>query len=161
MLDKAIHALGLTVGIGVLGCNPPEQSPATPQTPSSVAKKPAAAMFGRPDENGRWLRLREVQFLPGKTFGWRIRLPCLQPVEYTEVMKLPAKGDFTFDPQELRETTISPDGTVATTHDYAACIDGWIEHSWSLAEHDPPGMWEISVAIPGWQTQVWKVRFVK
>jgi hypothetical protein len=118
-------------------------------------------MFGRPDENGRWLRLRDVKFLPGKTFGWRIRLPCLGPIEYTEVMTLPSKGDFTFDPQELRETTISPDGRIATTHDYAACIEGWIEHSWSLAEHDPPGMWEISVAIAGYETQLFRVRFAK
>ena len=42
-------------------------------------------MFGRPDDNGRWLRLREVRFEEGKTFGWRIRLPCRQAVEFLEV----------------------------------------------------------------------------
>jgi hypothetical protein len=161
MLHKAIRATGLTVSMALGACNPPAQLPAKPIVQGPVVKRPAEAMFGRPDDNGRWLRLRDVKFMPGKTFGWRIRLPCLQPVEYTEVMKLPSKGDFTFDPQELRETTISADGTVATTHDYAPCIDGWIEHSWSLAEKDPPGLWELSVAIPGYETQVWRVNFTK
>jgi hypothetical protein len=159
MHHKAKRALALTMCTGFTGCKPPISQPPAPIV--QVAKRPADALFGRPDETGRWLRLRDVKFLPGKTFGWRIRLPCLSPVEYTEVMKLPSKGDFTFDPGDLRETQISPDGTVATTHDYAACIDGWIEHSWSLAEHDPPGMWEISVAIAGYQTQTWSVRFVQ
>ena len=159
MHHKAKRALGLTLCIGFIACNPPPPPPARPIV--QLTKRPVDALFGRPDENGRWLRLRDVKFIPGKTFGWRIRLPCLQPIEYTEVMKLPSKGDFTFDPQELRETTISTDGKIATTHDYAACIDGWIEHSWSLAEHDPPGIWEISVAIAGYETQVWNIHFVK
>ena len=112
-----------------------------------------------PDDNGRWLRLRDVKFASGKTFGWRIRLPCLQPVEYTEVMKLPAKGDFTFDPQELRETTISADGTVATTLDYAACFDGWIEHSWTPGGQRSAGpVGDLRVAVPRVRRpSVWRV----
>jgi hypothetical protein len=141
-----------------------QSSPGAPRQPVERAagpKKPAEAIFGRPDENGRWLRLREVRFVSGKTFGWRIRLPCRQPIEYTEVMKLPAPGDFTFEPEELPETTISEDQRTATTHNYAACIDGWIEHSWALAENDPKGLWEISVAIAGYETQVWRVSFLE
>jgi hypothetical protein len=160
MHHKANRGLAMTVCIGLVGCKPPSSPPPLPIDQGRL-KRPADVVFGRPDDNGRWLRLRDVKFVPGKTFGWRMRLPCLGPIEYTEVMKLPAKGDFTFDPQELRETTISADGTVATTHDYAACIEGWIEHSWSLADKDPPGMWEISVAIPGYETQLWRVRFTK
>ncbi len=118
-------------------------------------------MFGRVDERGRWMHLRELGFVAGKQFGWRIRLPCHQPVEFTETMTLPSPGDWTFDPEELPETTIGGNGRIATTHDYAACIDGWIEHSWSLSPKDPKGAWEVRVAIPHYQTTVWHVRFTK
>jgi len=118
-------------------------------------------MFGRPDDNGRWLRLTEVRFEAGKTFGWRIRLPCRQPIEFTEVMKLPSPGEFTFDPDELRETSISADQRTATTHDYAACIGGWIEHSWTMTPEDPKGAWELAVTIEGYEPQVFRARFVR
>lgn len=138
---------------------PPRQLPVEPG-PRVAPRKPAEVAFGRPDDAGRWMRLREIRFEDGKTFGWRIRLPCLQPVEFVEVMRLPAPGDFTFDPEELRETTISDDKKTATTHDYAACIAGWIEHSWALAPEDPKGIWEITVTIPGYEPQVFRPRFV-
>ncbi len=168
MLHKAIIATSPVLGLVLGACSRPPASPKEGssgpirQLPKQPAiKKPAESIFGRPDDNGRWLRLREVTFVEGKTFGWRIRLPCRQPVEYTEIMKLPAPGDFTFEPEELRETTISPDKRTATTHDYAACIDGWIEHSWALAPEDPKGSWEITVAIDGYETQVFRAKFVK
>ncbi len=117
-------------------------------------------MFGRPDDNGRWLRLREVRFEDGKTFGWRIRLPCRQAVEFLEVMKLPAPGDFEAL-ADARETTISADQKTATTRDFAACIDGWIEHSWTLGPDDPKGRWEITVTIAGYEPQVFRPTFVE
>ncbi|MBA3405856.1 MAG: hypothetical protein H0U13_14445 [Gemmatimonadaceae bacterium] len=167
MLHKAIIGTGPLLGLVLGACSSPKQGASKPvsQLPirletAHLTKKPAEAIFGRPDDNGRWLRLRDVKFVEGKTFGWRIRLPCKQPVEYTEIMKLPAPGDFTFDPDELRETTVSADKKTSTTHDYAACIAGWIEHSWALAPEDPKGTWEISVAIAGYETVVWRVQFV-
>ncbi len=165
MLHKAIIAAGPVLVLVLGACSGPQAPPkqrsagAIRQLPEQRIKKPADAIFGRPDDNGRWLRLRDVTFEDGKTFGWRIRLPCRQPVEYLEVMKLPAPGDFTFDPEELRETTVSEDRMTSTTHDYAACIDGWIEHSWALAPEDPKGPWEITVAIAGYETQVFRVKF--
>jgi hypothetical protein len=44
------------------------------------------------------------------------------------------------------------------THDYAPCVDGWIEHQWTIAKGDPPGDWKFEVAIPGYAPQVWRVR---
>jgi hypothetical protein len=123
-------------------------------------KQPAEVAFGRPDDTGRWLRLREVRYEEGKVFGWRIRLPCRQPVEYLEVMTLPSPGELAIDPEEIRETTISADKKTITTRDYAACIGGWLEHTWSLTPEDPKGVWEISVAIDGYETQVFRPRFV-
>jgi hypothetical protein len=163
MLHKAKLPIGVLATVLATGCpRPVLPPPEVRHEPTIVGpKKPIEAVFGRVDDNGRWLRLRDITFAAGKTFGWRIRLPCRQPVEYTEVMKLPSPGDWTFDPAELRETTISGDGKIATTHDYATCLDGWIEHSWSIAKNDPLGDWEISVTIPDYEPQVWRVRFVK
>jgi len=152
------HQLIVTIAV-FEGCSAPPV-PEIRHVPTPVAlAKPVDALFGRADEQGRWLRLREVTFATGKQFGWRIHLPCHQPVEFTETMTLPAPGDWTFDPSDLPETTISAHGTVATTHDYAPCIGGWIEHSWTLAPKDPQGPWEIRVAIPGYEPQIWHVRF--
>ena len=123
MLYKAIRTVRLSLCNFLVGCKQPEAI-RPPPIAQVTAKKPADAIFGRVDENGRWQRLRDVKFAPGKTFGWRIRLPCVQPVEYTEIMKLPSKGDFKYDPQELRETTNSADGKTATTHAFVAFIDG-------------------------------------
>jgi len=116
-------------------------------------------MFGRQDDSGRFLRLTEVRLVPGRTFGWRIRLGCTGPVEYTETLQLPAPGDWSSDPENSRETSISKDGTIATTHDWTACLDGWIEHGWSVAAADPPGEWTITVQLDGYVPQVWRVTF--
>ncbi len=172
MLHKANRQPGLwispsigrviTLLLPLTGCSGSALEPAIRHVPTVITPKPpVAAMFGRPDENGRWLRLRDIKFTAGKVFGWRIHLPCRQPVEFTEIMKLPAPGDWTFSPDDLRETTISGAGKIATTHDFATCTDGWIEHSWTISPKDPTGEWEISVAVPSYQTQVWRVRFVK
>ena len=69
-------------------------------------------------------------------------------------------GELSVDPEEIRETTISDDKKTITTRDYAACIAGWIEHTWSLTPEDPKGAWEITVAIEGYETQVFRPRFV-
>jgi hypothetical protein len=123
-------------------------------------------MFGRTDTEGRFLRLSEVTLVDSRTFGWRIRLPCLGPVEFVETMSLPSPGDWKnieefrkTDPRSLRETVISADGKTTTTHDYAACVDGWIEHGWAVAHDDPAGDWTIRVEIAGYVPQVWHVRF--
>jgi len=81
-------------------------------------------------------------------------------------MLLPSPGDWTQiidgranDPRMLRETTISTDGKTTVTHDYAACIDGWIEHGWNVSKDDPAGNWTIKVEIAGYVPQVWRVVF--
>jgi hypothetical protein len=156
-------AFAVVAGISLMLSACPPHVPAARQLPNEPGpvrgpKKPAEVAFGRPDETGRWLRLREVRFEEGKVFGWRLRLPCRQPVEFVEVMKLP--GPTAIDLEDLRETTLSSDATTLTTHDYAACIAGWIEHTWALSTDDPKGTWEITVAIEGYATQVFRPRFV-
>jgi hypothetical protein len=156
--------------VAIAGCpapavTPPLVQPAAKPDPKAP-RKPAAAMFGRTDESGRFLRLSEVKLVDGRSFGWRIRLPCTGPVEYVETMSLPSPGDWTnieaaraSDPRVLRETAISRDGKQTVTHNYAPCVDGWIEHNWSVAHDDPPGEWTIRVEIPGYVPQVWRIQF--
>src|SRR5688572_3361815 len=80
-------------------------------------RQPAASMFGRVDATGRFLRVTDMKIEDGKRFGWRIKLPCVTPVEYRETMTLPSPGDWRqiedarkTDPNFLRETTITPNG---------------------------------------------------
>jgi hypothetical protein len=154
--------------LAVLAACTASPSPVAPlrnQTRPAV-KDPTAAMFGRRDETGRFVPRTDVKLVDGRSFGWRIRLPCLGPVEYVETMTLPSPGDWTqiiegrkTDPRTLRETTISADGKTTVTHDYATCIDGWIEHGWNVAKEDPPGNWTIKVEIAGYVPRVWRVTF--
>lgn len=155
------------VGPILLGCGAKPAPPALVRAAPEL-RQPAAAMFGRTDGAGRFLRLTDLALVDSRTFSWRIRLPCLGPVEFTETMSLPSPGDWKnieaarkTDPRALRETTISADGKTTVTHDYAACIDGWIEHGWSIAHDDPAGEWTIRVAIAGYAPQIWRVQFRK
>jgi hypothetical protein len=147
----------------LLGCT--GQSATRPVQPIEP-RRPAAAMFGRIDKDGRFLRLSELQLIDSRQFVWRIQLPCLGPVEYVETMTLPAPGDWKnieegrkADPRSLRETTISADGKTTVTHDYAACVDGWIEHGWTIAHDDPADDWTIRVDLAGYAPEIWRVRF--
>lgn len=160
-------AFAVVAGISLMLSACPQHVPPVTQLPVETGrsqqrlKKPAEVAFGRPDAEGRWLRLREVRYEEGQTFGWRIRLPCRQPVAYIEVMSLPSPGELAVDPEEVRETTISEDRKTITTRDYAACIGGWLEHTWALTPEDPKGVWEINVAIEGYEPQVFRPRFVE
>jgi hypothetical protein len=160
MTHKPFLAMAAAAGCAT-GPVQPLANPPPPALPS-----PAMAMFGRSDDRGRFLRLTDLALEPGMQFGWRIRLPCTGPVEYVETLVLPAPGDWSqildarrTDPRYLRETSISDDGRTTVTHDYAACVGGWIEHQWTIAAADPPGEWSIKVEIAGYAAQHWRVRF--
>jgi hypothetical protein len=154
--------------IALLGCghSTPVVEPVSTPAPEVNLRQPAASMFGRPDATGRFLRVTNLKLDDGKRFGWRIKLPCVTPVEYVETMTLPSPGDWRQieaarkeDPQFLRETTITADGRQTITHDYAPCVDGWIEHYWTIAKEDPLGAWTIKVEIPGYAPQQWNITF--
>jgi hypothetical protein len=164
MKDKGIWLIAL------FGCGAPTSPSTRPivpaPAPTSTLRKPVDAMFGRPDEAGRFLRVTDLRIADGKRFGWRIKLPCTGPIEFVETMTLPSPGDWSQieerrkeDPTFLRESTISADGKTMVTHDYAPCVAGWIEHGWTIAKEDPPGDWRVEVAIPGYVPQEWRVRF--
>jgi hypothetical protein len=157
--------------VGLLGCAAAPPAPQVPPSPAPTVvtpktRQPAVAMFGRLDEAGRFMRVTDIKHVDGRNFGWRIRLPCTGPVEFTETMRLPAPGDWQSifetrksEPDHLRQTTITADGKQTITHAYAPCLDGWIEHMWSLSKGDPVGDWTIEVAIPSYATQTFQIKF--
>ena len=156
--------------LAAIGCGSQPPAPAAPATPIQAienpiknpgAKRPKAAMFGRTDETGRFLRVTEITHADGVVFGWKMDLGCTGPVLYKETMLLPTPGDWTFTPEELPETTISNGGKTATTTDYVSCRDGWIEHTWRIAKGDPPGEWLVTIEIEGYEPTVFKPRFVR
>lgn len=166
MNHKAIWVLMLLAGCRGDLAHPGAGKP----RPSGAAPKRQAAdvIFGAYDKTNRFLRIRELVLSEGKRFGWRIHLPCRQAIEFVETLTLPMPGDWTqikeareSDPHFLIETTISSDGKQTVTHDYAPCIDGWIEHTWQVAESDPPGEWVIKVEIDGYQPFEQRLMFVK
>jgi hypothetical protein len=151
----------------VVGCASVAPSPTDP-TPAAITpvevtvpRRPKAAMFGRTDETGRFLRVTEITHADNVVFGWKMDLGCTGPVLYKETMLLPAPGDWTFTPEELPETAISNGGKTATTTDYVACRNGWIEHTWRIAKNDPPGEWIVTIEIEGYEPTVFKPTFVK
>ena len=112
------------------------------------------------DDEARFVRSTRFLLEEGTSYTWRIRLPCTGPVLFREVQPLPAPGDWTFSLQDMPGTTISEDRTTTTTVDYAACVDGWIEHTWVLAANDPPGQYVITVSIDGYPPQTFRPRFI-
>jgi hypothetical protein len=149
--------------IGLLGCArgtrpaPPvvEPEPIEPEGPM----RPSAAHFGRWDDENRFERANQIEASEGQLFGWRIKTRCTGPLRFREVMRLPAPGNWTTDPDELPGTTISDDQMIATTIDYAACKQGWIEHVWSVSAGDPAGTYVITVELDGYVPATFRPRF--
>jgi len=151
---------GLLALVDCRSAPPPTPVAGTP-IDVATARRPRAAMFGRTDQVGRFLRITEIPLVDGTSFGWRLDLRCTGPVLFRETMLLPTPGDWTFTPEDLPETTISNGGKTATTYDYVACRDGWIEHSWRVARGDPPGEWIVTIEIEGYEPTVFRPKFLK
>ncbi len=145
----------LIAGISCGGSAPPPplQNVATTVAVSNPLKAPAAAIFG--SNEPPYEPATHFPLTPQTSYGWRIQLPCTGPVAYRETMRLPAAGSWPADMSSLPGTTISPDGSVASTKTFAACVDGWIEHGWTVASGDPPGTYVMTVEIDGYQPQRW------
>ncbi|HEY5933041.1 MAG TPA: hypothetical protein VIU61_00310, partial [Kofleriaceae bacterium] len=65
--------------LAALGCGSQPPAPAAPATPIQAIenpgpKRPKAAMFGRTDEAGRFLRVTEITHADGVVFGWKMDL---------------------------------------------------------------------------------------
>jgi hypothetical protein len=93
-----------------------------------------------------------VPYLPDRAcFGWRIRLaeaPAV--VRVREVLKLPEPPAYwSGEDDEYSPHVFSADRTTATTEEFKAPQDGWIDSSWCIVEGDPVGAHSIDVFIEG------------
>jgi hypothetical protein len=132
-------------------------TPAEPVGPDA----PIATWFGTwNEESNRFVRTQKIDKVEGVLFGWRIKTRCTGPMKFREVMRLPAPGDWAFEPAELPGTTISADQTTTTTTDYAACKQGWVEHRWTIAANDPAGTYVITVELDGYATTTFRPQFI-
>lgn len=105
---------------------------------------------GDGEGNERRIASTLVPYLPNQAcFGWRIRLaeaPAL--VRIREVLKLPAAPAFwSGEDDPYSPHVFSADRTTATTEEYKAPQDGWIDGTWCIAEGDPVGAHTIDVFV--------------
>lgn len=105
---------------------------------------------GDGEGNERRIASTLVPYLPNQAcFGWRIRLadaPAL--VRIREVLQLPqAPAFWSGEDDPYSPHVFSADRTTATTEEYKAPQDGWIDGTWCIAEGDPVGAHSIDVFV--------------
>lgn len=105
---------------------------------------------GDGEGNERRIASTLVPYLPNQAcFGWRIRLaeaPSL--VRIREVLRLPeAPAFWSGEDDPYSPHVFSADRTTATTEEYKAPQDGWIDGTWCIAEGDPTGAHTIDVYV--------------
>lgn len=91
-----------------------------------------------------------VPYLPNQAcFGWRIRLAAPPGVLLVrEILRLPeAPAFWSGEDDEFSTHMFSADRTTATTVEYKAPQDGWIDNQWCIVEGDPVGQHSIDVFI--------------
>ena len=102
--------------------------------------------------NERQIASTLVPYLPNSAcFGWRIRLAGAPPVvRLREVLKLPEAPIFwSGEDDPYSPHVFSADRTTATTEEYRAPADGWIDNQWCIADGDPVGPHSIDVFVDG------------
>lgn len=149
----------------IAGCWKPAPAPApftvaadAPAAPRSAGrlKVPAAARFGvfDPESDHKILRTTRIELVEDVWYGWRLKLGCTGPVEFREVLRLPAPTSAW--PDDIPDIKVSDDRSAATTHSFAPCMDGWIENRWVVTTDDPAGVYVFTVEIPGYETQTFR-----
>lgn len=106
--------------------------------------------LGDGEGNERRIASTLVPYLPNQAcFGWRIRLADAPPlVRIREVLQLPeAPAFWSGEDDPYSPHVFSADRTTATTEEFKAPQDGWIDGTWCIAEGDPVGAHSIDVFI--------------
>lgn len=125
---------------------------AGPATAAGYRVEAAEFIVTVDDSEGNQRRIAStlVPYLPNRAcFGWRIRLADAPAVvRVREVLKLPAAPEFwSGEDDPYSPHTFSADRTTATTEEFKAPEDGWIESQWCIAEGDPVGAHTIEVFV--------------
>jgi len=127
-------------------------------TPKPGLPHVAAAEFGVFEDGATFVKSPTIKLAAGVAYGWRIRLPCHEMVDFRETLKMPSPGDWHVD---LKTTKISADRTQVVTEDALACFNGWIAHQWVATEGDPEGVYTITVEIDGFTPVRFHPRFAR
>ena len=130
---------------------------APPAPVTGPLREPFALMFGVIDGAGRLEPAVEIPLFAGSAFGWRIQLGCSGEVEVRDDIHLHSPGDWVADP----DMQISRDQRTAVVKGPRACVDGWIERTWTVSAGDPPGPWVLRVTIAGYARQTLRAVFVR
>ena len=157
--------------VGACGSQPAIVTPAAPAAPpraEPAQRQPEATLFGSVVD-GTFKRQSRFELEEGMPFGWRIKLPCTGPTLFRETLQLPApparwgSADASSKGAEAssKGVKLSADRRRAVTEDYSGCYDGWIQHTWTIAEDDPPGDYVFTVEVDGYQPQRFHGRFVR
>ena len=117
----------------------------------------AAAEFGVFVDGQAFVKSPTIKLAAGVAYGWRIRLPCREMVDFRETLKMPSPGDWHVN----AKTKISADRTQVVTEDALACFNGWVEHVWVATEGDPEGVYTITVEIDGYAPVRFHPRFAR
>lgn len=129
-------------------------APIAPTVPP--LRKPIATLFGVVEDH-EFVRQSNIELSEGTGFGWRIKLPCVEPMLFRETLQLPKPGGW---PDRVG-TQVSEDRTRAVVEEYSGCYDGWIQHTWFIAEGDPPGEYVLTVEVAGYQPQTFRGTFTE
>ena len=84
-------------------------------------------------------------------YGWRIRLANAKGlIKFKEVFSLPTEPEFWGgENDEFNPSAIAKNRKSSVTEKFAHVRDGWISHSWCVAEGDPEGKYMMEVYIEG------------
>lgn len=160
--SPVVRTLSVLLAGALAGCwasPPPVVPPVEHHPPPPVVRRdpePVSAEFGFVDDEGVLHPSAEIPHYPGSAFGWRLQLGCEHTVAVDEELRLPSAGDWGTDP----DVTVSANGKLARVHSEAACLDGWIENTWTVSAGDPPGIWSLRVTAAGFATQTFRATFV-
>jgi hypothetical protein len=102
----------------------------------------------RADGKWKWEETRIVPLIPSRvSYGYVLRVATSQTVRITEILTLPAKPQIW--PQGP-SVVISKDGrTMTSTREIQPNNEGLIANSWTVAEGDPSGDYELTILREG------------
>jgi hypothetical protein len=119
-----------------------------PCPPAHSAK--VSAMFGTFDGLSFSQATNHIPYRVDQGYGWRLKLKNqARSVHWREEFSLPAVPETwgTLVPGD--QQTLQDGGKKCVTECDVAPVNGWVEHSWFVAEGDPKGAYAMKVYVDG------------
>lgn len=128
-------------------------------TAAEVVPEARTAVFGiltaDAEGNPRFVPATEVPNVESQTYGWFIWVgDSTQPVRWTETLTR-TDADASGDAVESEASISSPeDAGSYITEGESVPVEGFIYHAWTIEADDPPGRYEMAVAVSDGRTEV-------